>query len=151
MLLSLFIVGSAIGAAAWAYQHQAALHAQQQQQPQCPVPNFAVPLQHEGADQAIEIAPSPVPSVLPATWGSAISSAMWMLFLKRKPLRYHGKHHCHILLKLHRDDLISDQLSEVGISSLRVACAPTSQGGARRAGMHSSCTRGTWCACSDDP
>ena len=92
--ISLLIVASAIAAAALAYRHQAVLHAQQQQQPQCPVPNFAVPLPHEDADQAIEVAPSPVPSLSPATWTSAIGSAMWMLFLKRKPLRYHGDHSC---------------------------------------------------------
>ena len=88
--MSLLVAFSAVAAAVFAYRHRQTLLAQQQQQPQCPRPNFAV-LPHEEPVEALQPAPSPLPSLSPASWGSAISSAMWMLFLKRKPLRYHGE------------------------------------------------------------
>ncbi len=89
--MSLLVALSAVAAAGFAYRHRQTLLAQQQQQPQCPRPNFAV-LPHEEPVEALQPAPSQLPSLSPASWGSAISSAMWMLFLKRKPLRYHGEH-----------------------------------------------------------
>ncbi len=88
--MSLLVALGAVAAAVFAYHHRQTLLAQQQQQPQCPRPNFAV-LPHEEPVEALQPAPSPLPSLSPASWGSAISSAMWMLFLKRKPLRYHGE------------------------------------------------------------
>ena len=89
-LASLLVAFGAIAAAIFAYRHRQTLLAQQHEQPQCPRPNFAV-LPHEEPVEALQPAPSPLPSLSPASWGSAISSAMWMLFLKRKPLRYHGE------------------------------------------------------------